>query len=54
MWQMGEAMADMMSMPLNRERSESKKPGPFNRCVTDLKDAVDSATEVLQQGGRPR
>lgn len=54
MWQMGEAMADMIAMPLRRDRTERNKPGPFNRAVTDLRDAVDSATETLQQGGKPR
>ena len=54
LWKMGEVMADMMAMPLGRERGEANKPGPLNRCVTDLKDAVDGATEILQQGGRPR
>ena len=54
LWQMGEVMADMMAMPLGRDRSDSKTTGPLNRCVTDLKDAVDSATETLQQGGKPR
>jgi hypothetical protein len=54
MWQMGEAMADMISMPLRRDRTDRNKPGPFNRAVTDLRDAVDSATETLQQGGKPR
>lgn len=54
MWQMSEVMADMMSMPLGRDRTDSNKPGPFNRAVSELKDAVDGATEILQQGGRPR
>jgi len=54
LWQMGEVMADMMAMPLGRDRTESQKPAPLNRCVTDLKDAIDSATETLQQGGKPR
>jgi hypothetical protein len=54
MWHMGEAMADMMAMPLGRERADGDKNGPINRCMTNLKDAVDGATEVLQQGGKPR
>ena len=54
MWQMGEVMADMMAMPLGRDRRESTKAGPLNRCVSELKDAIDGATEILQQGGRPR
>jgi hypothetical protein len=54
LWKMGEAMADMMAMPLGRERSDANKSAPINRCVSDLKDAVDGATEILQQGGRPR
>ncbi len=54
LWQMGEVMADMMAMPLGRDRTDSKKAAPLNQCVTDLKDAVDSATETLQQGGKPR
>jgi hypothetical protein len=41
-------------MPLGRDRTESKTAGPLNRCVSDLKDAVDGATEILQQGGKPR
>jgi len=55
-WQMGEVMADMMAMPLGRGREEGSSPkgGPLNRCVTDLKDAIDGATEILQQGGKPR
>jgi hypothetical protein len=53
MWQMGEVMADMMAMPLGRERNE-KKANPINRAVSDLTDAVESATETLQQGGKPR
>ncbi|HZY55892.1 MAG TPA: hypothetical protein VFE73_21730 [Reyranella sp.] len=55
-WQMGEVMADMMSMPLGRDREEGSagKRGPLNRCVSDLKDAIDGATEILQQGGKPR
>jgi hypothetical protein len=47
-------MADMISMPLGRDRTDRKKDGPLNRAVSDLKDAVDGATEILQQGGRPR
>ena len=54
LWQMGEVMADMMAMPLGRERNEGKKEGPISRAVSDLKEAVDGATEILQQGGRPR
>jgi hypothetical protein len=54
LWQMGEVMADMMAMPLGRERTDARKPGPLNRVVTGLADAVDSATESLQQGGKPR
>lgn len=54
MWQMSEAMTDMMAIPLGRERAGADKNGPINRCVTNLKDAIDGATEVLQQGGRPR
>ena len=54
MWQMGEAMADVMAMPLGRERADGGKNGPLNKCVTNLKDAIDGATEVLQQGGKPR
>jgi hypothetical protein len=54
MWQMGEAMADMMAMPLGRESAAANKDGPLSRCVSNLKDAVDGATEVLQQGGKPR
>jgi hypothetical protein len=54
LWQMGEVMADMISMPLGRDRTDRKKDGPLNRAVSDLKDAVDGATEILQQGGRPR
>jgi hypothetical protein len=54
LWQMGEVMADMMAMPLGRDRTDSKTTGPLNRCVTDLKDALDSATETLQQGGKSR
>jgi hypothetical protein len=53
-WQMGEVMADMMAMPLGRNKDETAKAGPLNRCVTDLKDAIDGATEILQQGGKPR
>jgi|SRR6185503_14490872 len=55
-WQMGEVMADMMAMPLGRGKEEgaSSKRGPLNRAVNDLKDAVDGATEILQQGGKPR
>jgi hypothetical protein len=55
-WQMGEVMADMMAMPLGRDKEEgsSSKRGPLNRAVNDLKDAVDGATEILQQGGKPR
>jgi hypothetical protein len=46
----------MMSMPLGRDREEGSagKRGPLNRCVSDLKDAIDGATEILQQGGKPR
>ena len=54
LWQMGEVMADMMAMPLGRERNNDKKEGPISRAVSDLKDAVDGATEILQQGGKPR
>lgn len=54
-WQMGEVMADMMAMPLGRDKEgSSSKRGPLNRAVNDLKDAVDGATEILQQGGKPR
>ena len=52
-WQMGEVMADMMAMPLGRNRSDRNKPGPLNQAVSDLKDAVDSATDTLQRGGKP-
>jgi len=34
----------MISMLLRRDRTDRNKPGPFNRAVTDLRDAVDSAT----------
>lgn len=54
LWQMGEVMADMMAMPLGRDRNERHKPNPINRAVNDLTDAVESATETLQQGGKPR
>jgi len=55
MWTMSDAMADMMARPLRRDSDKDKdKEAPINRCVTELRDAVDSATEVLQQGGRPR
>jgi hypothetical protein len=53
-WQMGEVMGDVMEMPLKRDRGKDKKSDPFNRAVSDLKDAVDGATEILQQRGRPR
>jgi hypothetical protein len=54
-WQMGEVMTDVMSMPLKRDRSDStKKSNPMARAVSDMKDAVDGATEILQQGGKPR
>ena len=57
-WQMGEVMADMMAMPLGRDKDKdegsSGKRGPLNRCVSDLKDAIEGATEILQQGGKPR
>jgi hypothetical protein len=53
-WQMGEAMTDMMEIPMGRDRNESKKPNPVARAVADLTDAVDSATQTLQQGGKPR
>ncbi|HEX3860315.1 MAG TPA: hypothetical protein VHY35_01320 [Stellaceae bacterium] len=54
LWQMGEVMADMMAMPMGRDRSDVRKPDPIKRAVTNLADAVDSATESLQQGGKPR
>jgi hypothetical protein len=54
MWQIGEVMGDMMAMPLGRDRTDGKKPDPLSRAVSDIKDAVDGATEILQQGGRPR
>ena len=54
MWQMGEAMADMMAMPLGRETPGASREGPISKCVSNLKDAVEGATEVLQQGGKPR
>jgi len=55
LWKMGEVMGDMMAMPLARDRTETtNKSAPLSRCVSDLKDAIDGATEILQQGGRPR
>ena len=54
MWQMGEAMGDVMAMPLERNKSKEKRPDPLNRTMSDLKDAVDSATEILQQRGKTR
>ena len=48
-WQMGEVMSDVMSMPLKRDNSDDKK-NPVNKAVSDLKAAVDSATETLQTG----
>jgi hypothetical protein len=49
-WQMGEVMSDVMSMPLKRDTSDEKKTNPMNKAVSDLKAAVDSATETLQTG----
>ena len=54
LWQMGEVMADIMAMPLGRDRADRKKEGPISKAVSELKDAVDGATEILQQGGKPR
>jgi hypothetical protein len=54
MWQMSEAMADMMSKPFGRGREDESKSDAFNRCVNDVKDAIESATETLQQGGKSR
>jgi hypothetical protein len=54
LWQMCEAMGDMMEMPLKRDQSGDKKSDPINRTMSDVKDAIDSATQKLQQGGRPR
>jgi hypothetical protein len=48
-WQMGEVMSDVMSMPLRRDSSDDNK-NPMNKAVSDLKAAVDSATETLQTG----
>jgi hypothetical protein len=42
-------MSDVMSMPLKRDNSDDKK-NPVNKAVSDLKAAVDSATETLQTG----
>lgn len=53
MWQMGEVMSDMMSMPLKRDKGDDKKTSPLTKAVSDLADAVDSATETLQRGGKP-
>jgi len=51
---MGQAMGDMMAMPLKRDKSDERKSDPINRTMSDVKDAIDGATEILQQGGRPR
>jgi hypothetical protein len=49
-WQMGEVMSDVMSMPLKRDGSDETKSNPMNKAINDMKAAVDSATETLQTG----
>jgi len=52
MWQNGRGNGRYDLDALRRDRTDRNKPGPVQPGLTDLRDAVDSATETLQQGGK--